>query len=204
MKGNERMGRPCERIRLESGYKIDINKLARRGLLVAGARTAGEMRWSEYTGALVTARVGVDMRIAPNEGRFEIELGDMTQSIVLIGRPRHFGGHQWYFICPYLNRQVSVIWKLPGVYGFASRQRWGRQVGYGSQFSGEVERAHTGKAKIHRRLCSIGGYDPNEWEFPPKPKRMRWETYEALEKRFDDYEAILNEGLAALVAKLGM
>jgi hypothetical protein len=31
----------------------------------------------------------------------------------------------------------------------------------------------------------IGDLDPDEWELPPKPKWMRWRTYNRLAKQFD-------------------
>jgi hypothetical protein len=137
------------------------------------------------------------------QGWFRIQIGKLDQRINLISRPRYFGGRQWYFICPHLNRTASVLWKPPGAREFACRQRWGRQVAYSSQFSDRVNRAHQGKARINSRLCALGGFDPDEWDFPPKPKWMRWSTYNQAEEKFDRYEAILNEGLAELVAKLG-
>jgi hypothetical protein len=36
-------------------------------------------------------------------------------------------------------------------------------------------RAHLGKARIKARL--IADLDPDEWDLPPKPKWMRWHTY---------------------------
>ena len=47
----------------------------------------------------------------------------------------------------------------------------------------------------------IGDLDPDEWEFPPKPKWMRWSTYLRYEQKFDAYEAILEEGCAELMAR---
>jgi hypothetical protein len=64
-----------------------------------------------------------------------------------------------------------------------------------------VDRAHRGQAKINARLCAIGGFDPEEWDFPPKPKWMRWRTYNRAEEKFDRYEAILDEGTIELLAK---
>ena len=116
---------------------------------------------------------------------------------------RHFGGRQWYFRCPYLNRRASVLWRPPGARDFSCRQRWGRQVAYVSQFMTSIDRAHRGKAKINSRLCSAGGFEPDEWEFPPKPKWMRWQTYARAEEEFDRYEMILNQGIADLIARLG-
>ena len=103
-------------------------------------------------------------------------------------------------MCPVRNRPASVLWKPSGATRFCSRQTWGRQVAYQSQFIGDTDRAHNGKARIKGRL--IGDNDPEEWDLPPKPKWMRWKTYNQLEARFDRYEATLDYGCAALVAKL--
>jgi hypothetical protein len=47
---------------------------------------------------------------------------------------------------------------------------------YASQFKDRIDRAHHGQAKIKSHLCSMGGFEPDEWDFPPKPKWMRWKT----------------------------
>jgi hypothetical protein len=59
---------------------------------------------------------------------------------------------------------------------------------------------HIGKAKIKARL--IGDCDPDEWDLPPKPKSMRWSTYNRLVEKFDSYEEVLDRGIAELMAKL--
>ena len=58
-------------------------------------------------------------------------------------------------------------------------------------FDTPIDRAHRGKARIKARL--IGAHDPEEWILPPKPKWMRWSIYEALERKFDDYENFLHQ-----------
>jgi hypothetical protein len=121
------------------------------------------------------------------------------QHITLIARERHFGGRQWYFLCPYLNRCASVLWMPPGAHSFASRERWGREVAYGSQFMDRKNRAHYGKARINSRLCAVGGFNSDEWELPPKPKWMRWQAYERAEEKFDGYEAVLDEQVVQVV-----
>ena len=60
--------------------------------------------------------------------------------------------------------------------------------------SGAANRAHDGKAKINARLCSIGGFDPDEWDLPPKPKWMRWNTYNRAVEKFDRHQASLDKG----------
>ena len=65
--------------------------------------------------------------------------------------------------------------------------------------------SHREKSKIENRL--IGKLDPDEWELPPKPKWMRWKTYNRHVERFDRYEEILDRGMEELVRmamKLGL
>src|SRR6266436_7800698 len=77
-----------------------------------------------------------------SEGSLRIQLGRLDQRIILIAHPRHFGGTQWYFMCPVRNRPASVLWKPPGATRFCSRQTWGRQVAHQSQFNDWTKRAH--------------------------------------------------------------
>jgi hypothetical protein len=137
-----------------------------------------------------------------HEGWFRLQLGNVEQWIIIVARPRHFGGKQWYFMCPGMNRPVSVLWRPPGATRFCSRQDWGRQVAYQSQFSDQANRAHQGKARIKSRL--IADLDPDEWDLPPKPKWMRWKTYNRYVARFDRHEATLDYGLLAAAARLGI
>jgi hypothetical protein len=41
----------------------------------------------------------------------------------------------------------------------------------------------------------------NDWDLPPKPKWVRWRTYNRYVDRFDRYEGILDRGVAELIAK---
>jgi hypothetical protein len=195
------MPRPRERVCLQDGLKLDLNRLARNGFIRRGKRS-GPMgiRWhstywnTELASGLITA----DM-CGPQEGWLRLE-GDIKQWIILVARPRNFGGRQWYFMCPAMNRPVSVLWRPPGARRFWSRRAWGRQVAYASQFSDPDNRAHLGKARIKARL--IADLDPDEWDLPPKPKWMRWSTYNRHVERYDAYEDILDRGTFALAAKL--
>lgn len=197
------MPRPCQRARLECGIKLDLNRLARRGFIDRGGYKGGGISWTNnYTGEQIASGLITADMSGPDEGWFRIQIGSLDQQINLVARPRHFGGRQWYFICPYMNRRVSVVWMPPGARDFGCRQRWGRSVAYNSQFLDRDNLAHHGQARIKSRLCSIGGFDPDDWDFPPKPKWMRWRTYNRAEKKFDRYEAILDEGTFSLVARL--
>jgi hypothetical protein len=201
------MPRPCQRARLEGGLKLNLNWLIRQRVIVRGCASTRprSISWTNsYTGEeTATAEIMFDLQ-GTEQGWLKINLGNVDQRITLSAHPRYFGGRQWYFICPYMNRRAMVLWMPPGARTFACRQRWGRQVAYASQFLDRDNRAHRGQSKIRSRLCSIGGFDPDEWDFPPKPKWMRWRTYNRAEEKFDRYDAVLDEGIVGLAARLGM
>jgi hypothetical protein len=199
------MPRPLQRVRLENGLKLDLFRLIRRGFIRPGAFTGPVgIAWTEkYTGdEIASGLITADM--SGIEGWFRIQLGHLDQRILLTTKRRHFGGCQWYFVCPYTNRPASVLWKPPGAQSFASRQKWERQVAYASQFMDRIARGHQGAAMIKSRLCSVGGFDPNEWDLPPKPKWMRWRTYNSMVERFDRYEAMVAESLLGAFKRLGL
>jgi hypothetical protein len=191
------MPRPCQRAMLECGLKFDINRAIREGWITPGAHTRVVLQWASHPAWTITANLTGTQR-----GYVRIQIETLDDWIELEARPRHFGGRQWFLLCPHTNRRAMVLWIPPGARSFACRQRWGRQVAYASQFLDRGNRAHRGQAKIKSCLCSIGHFDPVEWDLPPKPKWMRWRTYNRAVEKFDRYEAVLDASLFALVAKL--
>ncbi len=193
--------RPRQRVCLQDGLKLDLNRLARKGFIKPGANIGlrGITWTSSYWGEIATGIITADMS-GRQHGWFRIQIGSLDQWIDLVPRARHFGGRQWYFVCPVKNRLVSVLWKPNGATRFCSRQTWGRQVAYQSQFNDTTNRAHAGKARIKSRL--IANLDPDEWDLSPKPKWMRWKSYNRHEAKFDHYETVLDYGCAKLAAKL--
>ncbi len=199
------MPRPRCRATLEAGLRLDINSLVRSGLIPPLAhKSIASMRWTDSYSGEETASIEITCQLETDRlGFCDINLDGRAQRIFIVARERHFGGVQWYFICPYMNQRASVLWMPPGASTFACRQEWGRRVAYASQFCDRDGRAHQGQAKIRGKLCKIGGFEPEKWEFPPKPKGMRWRTYQRAEAKFDRYEAILNEGIEELAERLG-
>jgi hypothetical protein len=186
------MPRDLQRVCLQHGLKLDLNRLIRNGVVRPGERTGPiSIQWinSDTGGIRTSGKITSDLHDGET-GWFGFESRDLDQRIRLVARPRHFGGRQWYFLCPVMNRPVSVLWRPPGATRFASRQRWGRRiVAYRSQFLAPHDRAHAGQAKIKSRL--IGDLDPDEWDLPPKPKWMRWRTYNRYVLRYHAHEDIL-------------
>jgi hypothetical protein len=170
------MARPRQRVRLENGPKLDINKILGQAKMQPGSKTP----------------TGV-------HGWMHVKSGSLEQSIELVSLARPYGGRQWYFLCPRTGRRVSVLWKPPGACYFASRQSWGGKVAYGSQFQSPYRRACSGAGAIRYRL---GGR--NEWsgELPPRPKGMHWRTYEREIARIEAYEDACNYYLLRYIARL--
>jgi hypothetical protein len=128
------MPRPRERVCLQDGLKLDLNRLARKGFIKHGTNIGGRgITWTHsYWGEIATGTISADMS-GTDGGWFRIQLGSLDQWITLVSRPRHFGGRQWYFMCPIMNRPASVLWKPSGATRFCSRQTWGRQDGRGGR-----------------------------------------------------------------------
>ena len=184
------MARSRRRACLQDGIHLDLNQLARDGLIRRDMRSdPRSIQWTHpYRGKIASGTVCADMS-GPIEGWCVVEIGDWSQQILLIGQTRNFGGRQWYFICPVTNRPISVVWKPNGADKFCSRQAWGKEVAYLSQFGSPVDRAHLGKARIN---CKLGqGRSLDLWALPSKPKGMRWITYNRLVNVYRKHERFL-------------
>lgn len=196
------MARDRWRVRLEDGLKLDLTKLIREGIMRPGSTCRASIRWAVvYSGEERAAGVITAHLCGESYGRLELEVDGHWQEIALESQPRHFGGRQWYFVCPKLHRLVSVLWRPNGASTFASRQAWGRSVAYASQFETWHDRAITRARHLRREL---GGED---WQLSygetmsGKPKGMHWRTYESKIKKCESRETLLDQYLVELLAR---
>jgi hypothetical protein len=95
---NERlawMPRPRQRVCLQDGLKLNLNGLARKGFVQPGAKIGmrGIRFTHSYWGEIATGTISADMS-GKDEGWFRVQLGSLDQWIILIPRPRHFGGRK--------------------------------------------------------------------------------------------------------------
>ena len=96
-----RMPRRRQRVCLEAGFKLDLNNLMRQGCVVPGAYLGFRMRWrNSYTGEETASATITANMMSKHEGYLRIQMKGSEQMIILTPRPRRFGGHQWYFVCP--------------------------------------------------------------------------------------------------------
>jgi hypothetical protein len=195
------MPRQRQRFSLQDCLRLDITWLVRRGLISPGSVTGPHsVRWVNSDGEVIASGwINADME-GDTEGLFCIRIGDFEQRIRLVTLPRHYGGRQWFFVCPLTDRRASILWLPLGAQQFASRHAWPDKVAYRSQFMTPTDRVHLAKEKIKKRL--IGELDPEEWDLPPKPKWMRWRTYHRLVEKFERYEATIDRTALSRVTKL--
>src|ERR1700738_4119430 len=75
------MPRPCQRVRLENGIKLDFNRLARRGFIDPGGYKSSGIRWTNnYTGEpIASGFITADMSGA-HEGWVRIQIGTLVES----------------------------------------------------------------------------------------------------------------------------
>ena len=195
------MARSRQRVRLEDGLKLNINKLIGRGGIQPGSKTRAIVGLPQPYGEQSLSGVLTAELSYPVRGWMRLEFGSGDHWLELVTEPRHFGGRQWYFLCPQTGRRASVLWKPPGARSFASRQAWGRQVAYGSQFQSWPGRASLAARAIRYRL---GGpdYADSSGELPPRPKGMHWRTYEKTVRRYEAYKTIMDQDLIATLARM--
>ena len=195
------MARPRKRVCLEEGFKLDLNQLVRERIVISGAVTSRTIFWHVAGRDLVAVAVITADLTDLACPQIRILMRGLNQIIELIGQERPFGGSQWYFRCPVLGLPASVLWKPPGATRFCSRQAWGNEVAYHTQFAGRTERARIGRERTRFRLAS--DKDADNWLLPPsKPKWMRWATYERRIEKYNGYDAVLLEESTAVIAKI--
>ena len=122
------------------------------------------------------------------------------QSSALVSYPNYYGGIQWYVACLKTGRHVRLLYRPLGATSFASRHAWGRRAAYASQFLDPIGR--TWLTKVNVKAALLGDEDPDEWGLPPKPKGIRWTTYERWVARYDTAEEMLDAQLFMAAARL--
>src|SRR5262249_21797030 len=95
--------------------------------------------------------------------------------------PTRLGGQRQWFRCLKCYRRCRKIYG-----GRYFRCRLCYRLRYASQSEDKAQRAMRRADKVAKRLHDMwGGMTVEEYEFPPKPPRMRWATYQRLEEQYD-------------------
>jgi hypothetical protein len=183
------MARHRERVQLEDGLKLDLNMLCSKGIVPCGPHEWQITSWHpRYFGEVRTFCL-LNWRLSSaSRGSVRLLMRALDQSIDLVAAPRHFGGAQWYFVCPAMEVRASILWMPAGASCFASRQAWGGKVAYGSQFLTPPYRAMSRAQAIRSRLGDEQHTSPFFYPPPFKPRGMHWRTFNVQLKRLKAYE----------------
>jgi hypothetical protein len=160
---------------LDNGTYFDVNAVVRAGL------KTGTCKLILPNGQEVTADLRMNVR--DRRGRFQLP----DQTIELVAMPRHFGGCQWYWICPLTGDRCRVLYWPHGHKMFAGQRYWRqRRMAYSSQFLAPHNRARLGIRRIEARLGSKEAEDTLY-----KPKWQRWRTFNRYCNRLDAYDSVI-------------
>ena len=114
-----------------------------------------------------------------------------------------FGGLRWWFRCPATGRLVAKLHLPNGGVRFASRRAYG--LAYRSQRVTALDRSHDRQRRIFAKLGEE--YESFQQPPPPKPKWMRWRTYDRLCAELAEAEAVHDAvflaGASRLLARFG-
>ena len=159
------------------------------------------LTWSqagEQTGSitLIAQHDGVRLRYQTKDR--EGSPVDVNELVAFAFTPTRFGGHRQWLGCLKCGRRCRKI--LIG--GRYFRCRLCHRLRYTSQREKPDQRASDRARKIAKRLHDKwGGATEEEYDFPPKPPRMRWATYNRLEAQYDEFE---NRRAIGAMARLGI
>jgi hypothetical protein len=105
-----------------------------------------------------------------------------TYRVRLLATPQPYGGVRWWFLCPRLGRRTVKLYLPLGGHRFWSRAAY--SLGYGCQ---REDRAYQAQRQAIKAYSALGG--EGNWRSgpPPKPKWMRWRTYDRLADKLDRY-----------------
>jgi hypothetical protein len=179
--------------------RLDIDAMMRWGYIRPGAHLAGEFTLGFYNDELAIkfeSRVGDPwdswLRLRYSMAEYcsgeELKIDD---KVYLAPTRPHFGGLRWWFVCPQLNRRVRKLYLPVGGRHFWSRHAY--ELAYVSQRETKYDRALRRARKLRLRL----GGDPTDDEYPDKPPRMRWATYNRLMDRLVAADGVADERLLA-------
>jgi len=181
---------------VEEIRSIDLADLRRWGMLdparVGRKGAIPAVTWRHATGI---EQLGV---IAERDGVLFIRRDDQGNLgklfIPFVFTPTRFGGTRVWFRCPGCGLGCRVL------YGVASlRCRKCRGLKYESQYQSPAFRLLGRARKIRRRL---GISDTFGDSLPPKPRYMRWRTYNRLERLVERLETVWCAMMRADVARL--
>ncbi len=121
------------------------------------------------------------------EGKRRVEY-----NVRLVWTVPNYGGRRWWFVCPRTGRKNTKLFLPNGGWQFWSREAY--RLGYACQREKGFDRHQSRAMKLSADLRApswCNWSDP-----PPKPKWMRWKTYD---RKFEEWETAVELANRAFV-----
>jgi hypothetical protein len=183
---------------VEDGLRLDVHRV-----LMEGRRRAESFAWRWSWDGERVADISISVTLdgaASGILRLMYRCNEQPfdQRFELRGEPCRFGGLRWFAICPATGHRASKLYSLGGA-GFHTRKRY-RGVAYRTQRAPKpIDRVLMRRDRILVR--KLKGKDP---DWVPKPKWMRWKTYNRWLSQLNQAEARLDGHIDGILRRIGM
>jgi hypothetical protein len=198
-------GRIGGRATTEDGLSLSLQNLLLDRQFRPGCAWAGSLVWTSRTTGERVVSIGYEAYLGQESGYVQLKCtttewdGGCQESdcwITLATTPQPFGGRRWWFVCPRTGRRAAKLYLPKGAFTFASRLAY--RLAYRSQRETTHDRALRRAFKLRGKLEGLGGIG----DYIPKPKWMRWPTYERRLEEVAAAEEVVDAHLRAFVEKL--
>ncbi len=181
------------RATVEGSCVLSVSFLRQLGALRPHTYYPGQSSWSVRGETVASIGWTIDTRSSPRltlsytytpHGRSPEEV---EEHFPLIQTWPHFGGLRWWVLCR-CGRRAGQLCKPPGASRFRCRRCY--RLAYQSQSETSEWRAYRRAQKLAKRLSPEWMKDmvpADLWDgtaLPPKPKWMRWRTYETRARNY--------------------
>jgi hypothetical protein len=166
---------------------------------------AGSLIWTTTATGEQVGSISYEAHLDEDKGRVRLQHtttrwdGEKRESdywVQLETTPQPFGGRRWWFICPQNGVRAAKLYLPNGAFTFASRQAY--RLAYASQREQPHDRASRRAFKLRGKLGATGGIG----DHVPKPKWMRWPTYERKLEEVFAAEEVVDAYLGAALDKI--
>jgi hypothetical protein len=184
--------------RCESRHSIDLASLRRRGIVdpggIGGRTTLACSLGGEKSGSIGVLAQADGLRLMYGVTAHDGTKISVDELVPFAYTATRFGGRRQWLTC------IKCGWYCRKIYGgryFRCRQC--HRLKYSSQNENSAQRAMLRADRIANRLHDMwGGTTKGKYEFPPKPKRMRWATYQRLLDQYDQLQNRWGIGMMSL------
>lgn len=196
---------------IESALCLNLHRMFEAGALREGATTSGGWHWTDGHTGKETASIGYRAALGHTTGTLTLDYTctdrdtgkrkPVTCTIELVTVPCNYGGHRWYFRCPYTHRRALKLYKWSDIKLFCHREAIRPKPTYASERVSGSDRIMAQRWALRRKMNDNLS---DLFSEPSKPKWMRWRTFERYCQRDAELEAREAVCMAPLLRRMGM